>query len=258
MHIGLCLATITIATVVSIVSYSPPKTATDSRPSIIAIRVDDTQDYAFKKAQLFLLQHSIENKVPLSLGITAKYFGSDRELVELVSCALRCGSEVAIHGWEHEDLAQFNVQEQADRLHQAKTRLKETLDVDATVLIPPMFGYNNDTLKAMHTAGLNIVSGLSEFHQKGLITEGIVSIPATVELSEYTNGTWKMKNPKTIYGELNRSIETHGYAMILTHPQEFMKADDLNQDAVSTYSTIISNIESTYTFTVIKELQDIV
>jgi hypothetical protein len=76
------------------------------------IRVDDVQDYDLHDAQIQLLQHSVSRGYPLSLGVMAKDFGLDVELVEAVRAAVRTGSEVAAHGWIHEDLAQLTASEQ--------------------------------------------------------------------------------------------------------------------------------------------------
>jgi peptidoglycan/xylan/chitin deacetylase (PgdA/CDA1 family) len=198
------------------------------------------------------------NNVPLSLAIIAKVFGSDRELVDTVKTALRSGFEATVHGWEHENLTVLTLTEQEQRLRLARQALKEMLNVDANVLVPPMFCYNNDTLRAMHLAGYEVISGLAELQQKGPLSDGILSIPATVELSDFANGTWKMKSVQTVINELNSSIQLQGYAIILSHPQEFMKDGKLNQDAVTIYSDLLRNIGSTYSFAVLETLKQYV
>ena len=166
-----------------------------------------------------------------------------------MKAALHSGSEVTVHGWEHENLANLTLTAQEEKLREAKECLREVLGVDATVLTPPMFSYDDDTLRAMSLTGYSIVSGLAELDQRGLVSEGILSIPATIELSDFANGTWSMKSVQAVINELEVSIRSCGYAVILTHPQEFMKGGKLFQDAVATYSNLIQNISYAYSFT---------
>ena len=222
------------------------------KPPVIVVRIDDIQDYAFKEAQLYLMEYSRVNKIPVSLAIIPKVFGQDREIVEATKKAIKSGSEAVVHGWEHEDLAQLTLDEQKLRLLEAKQSLEKTLDAKTTVLVPPMFSYNNNTIEAMETTGYTIVSGLTEFHEEGWASANIQSVPATIELSDYPNQTWQMKSRSVVMKEVEASIEEYGYAMIVTHPQEFMKDDGLNLEFAQEYEQILQNILETFSFNTIE------
>ena len=222
------------------------------KPPVIVVRIDDIQDYAFKEAQLYLIEYSRVNKIPVSLAIIPKVFGQDREIVEATKQAIKSGSEAVVHGWEHEDLAQLTLDEQKLRLLEAKQSLEKTLDTETTVLVPPMFSYNNNTIEAMETTGYTIVSGLTEFHEEGWASANIQSVPATIELSDYPNQTWQMKSRSVVMKEVEASIEEYGYAMIVTHPQEFMKDDGLNLEFAQEYEQILQNILETFSFNTIE------
>ena len=71
----------------------------DREPPTLVIRVDDIQDFAFSEAQLFLLNESVMNHVPLSLAVITGMFGEDKEVVQTVKLAVSLGSVVAVHGW---------------------------------------------------------------------------------------------------------------------------------------------------------------
>ncbi|UCC58538.1 MAG: polysaccharide deacetylase family protein [Candidatus Bathyarchaeum sp.] len=232
----------------------PKKTA---KPPVIVVRIDDVQDFAFKDAQLYLMEYSRVNKLPVSLAIIPKFFGMDHELVEATIQAIRAGSEVVVHGWEHEDLAQFALDEQNLRLLEAKQYLEKTLNTETKVLVPPMFSYNSDTIIAMETTGYTIISGLSEFHEKGWASVRIQSIPATIELSDYGNETWQMKSRSVILKEVEASIEKYGYAMIVTHPQEFMEYNSLNRDVANEYEQILQSILENFSFNTIEGISNI-
>ena len=220
----------------------------------VVIRVDDIQDYAFREAQLFLLNHSVENKVPLSLAVIPKVFGEDKELVDAVKEAAFSGSEVAVHGWEHENLSEYTFSEQKLRLLEGIIVLEESLGVQVNVLVPPMFSYNDDTVKAMEETGCTVVSGLTEFHEPGWVSEKVFSVPATVELCDFSDSTWKMKSRSAVMSELQASIDEYGYVLIVTHPQEFIKGNVLDLEAAAKYEQIVQDISEAYSLGTIEDL----
>jgi len=74
----------------------------NSRPArSLVLRVDDIQDYAFREAQLFLLNYAAGNHLELSLSVISGMFGEDIELLKAVQVAVGSGSEVSVHGWRH-------------------------------------------------------------------------------------------------------------------------------------------------------------
>jgi peptidoglycan/xylan/chitin deacetylase (PgdA/CDA1 family) len=242
------------------IESSTPRAAVDitdaRREPLVVIRVDDVQDYAFRQGQLFLLWHSIANEIPLSLAVIVGDFGADKELFDAMTCLIHMGSEVTIHGWKHEDLAELTLIQQQEILLNGKMRLKEVLGVDATILVPPMFSYNDDTVTAMQTTGLKVISGLAELHGKGYVAQEVVSIPATVELSILENETWHIKTVDEVLEELDASIAAHGFAVIVTHPAEFIKDGALNEEATATYDELVRIIREWYSFTVLDGLKN--
>ena len=222
------------------------------QPALV-MRVDDIQDFAFREAQLFLLNESMINQIPLSLAVIAGMFGADREIVQTVKLAVSLGSEVAVHGWKHEDLTELSSREQAVLLVQSRSRIKEVLDFDTRVLVPPAFSYNEGTLAAMHEAGYNIMSTSADVSEPGLISE-VISLPATVELSDYSNGAWNMKSLDSVKAEISRSIQKFGFAVIVTHPQEFIAAGELNQVNMELYRTLTSTLKENYSFKTLERL----
>lgn len=219
------------------------------------IRVDDIQDYSFHDVQIQLLQHSVSRGYPLSLGVIAKDFGLDVELVEAVRAAVRAGSEVAVHGWIHEDLAQLTASEQEVQFLRAKNRLWNTLEVNTLVLIPPTYSYSNDTLLAMNQAGYEIVSGYIGMNEGGIASEGIVSVPATVELSELSGDNWTMRGADEVMAAFNMSIESNGYAVIVTHPEEFLQNGTFNENAFGRYCEILDSISSRFALTTLEGIK---
>ena len=251
------LGTIFIAGLLILLGLTPVaiiKTSIENRePPSLVIRVDDIQDFAFREAQLFLLNESVINHVPLSLAVIAGMFGEDREVVQTVKLAVSLGSDVAVHGWKHEDLAKLSFREQVALLFQSRSRINEILDFDTRVLVPPMFSFSEDTMAAMHEEGYNIISTFADLSEPGSISK-VISLPATVELSDYSNGTWEMKSSDSVKAEVSRSIQKYGFAVIVTHPQEFLTDGELNQVNVELYRALLRTLKEDYSFKTLEAL----
>jgi len=225
----------------------------DSPERYIVLRVDDIQDYAFRDAQLFLLNYSVEADLEMSLGIISGMFGEDQQVLEATRSAVRSGSEVGIHGWNHEDLAVLSMSEQRDILFQAKSRIRQLLGVDATLLIPPMFSFNEDTISAMQEESCNVISTCADYDEPSLEAE-IKNIPATVELSVLSDNAWHMKSVNEVTAEVERSFELYGYTAIVTHPQEFFTDGKLNQKAVDSLIILLEKLGETFHFTTFENI----
>ena len=222
-------------------------------PPTLVIRVDDIQDFAFREAQLFLLNESIVNQIPLSLALIAGMFGEDRETVQAVKLAVSSGSEVAVHGWKHEDLAKLSFGEQVALLSRSRSQIEEILDYDVEVLVPPMFSFDENTLAAMSEEGYTIVSTLTDYAEPGLLSK-VLSLPATIELSDFSDGTWSMKSLDSVKAEISRSIKKYGFAVIVTHPQEFLNDGELNQVNMELYRALLNTLKEVYSFETLERL----
>ena len=228
------------------------------RPELVVVRIDDIQDQKNHEAQLLLLQYNYANGIPTAMGVITSTFGQDTELVKVVSMAVRGGADVMVHGWEHEDMAKVPMEGQERMLEMARNRLREVINVNASILSPPEFSFNNDTLHAMRTTGFNLISSGINFSAPGRVSNGIINVPATVYFSMVANGTWQMKSVDAICGEVMMSIARYGYAVILTHPQEYIKNGKLDQDALLVYQLVLSRVQESYSFTSMRSLRDLI
>ena len=218
--------------------------ATHELPAVV-VRIDDIQDFAFKDAQLFLLNESRLDQMPVSLAVIPAAFGSDNITVDSVKQSISLGSEIAAHGWKHEDLALLSQSEQSALLWQSKERLKAVLNVDTRILIPPFYSSNRDTLEAMKTQGYSIISTLASLAQPAPDAV-LTSIPATVELSIYANGAWQMKSCDTAMSEVMISIRQYGFAVVITHPQEFLVNGKLDPSREQIYRSLVAALKADY------------
>ena len=204
--------------------------AENREPPAVVLRIDDIQDYAFAPAQIFLLDESLINEIPMSLAVIPGVFGDDWQIVEKVKLASSRNSEITAHGWMHENLATFSGEKQAALLSQAKARLKEVLGCDPETLVPPMFSFNEDTFQAMQATGYEIISSSISVSYPG-VDSGVKMIPGTVNLSDYSENetNWQMKALASIEAEIAGSVAKYGFAVIVTHPQEFLDGEELNE-----------------------------
>ena len=221
--------------------------------SYIVLRVDDIQDYAFRDTQLFLLNYSVEADLTMSLGVISGMFGEDQQVLEATLSAVKSGSEVGIHGWYHEDLAGLTLSEQRDILFEAKNRIRQLLGVDSTLLIPPMFSFNLDTISAMQKESCSIISTCTDYDEP-IFNAEVINIPATVELSILSGNTWCLKSADVVLWEVEKSFELYGYAAIVTHPQEFFKDGKLDQTAAISLIALIEKLRETYNFTTFENI----
>lgn len=222
------------------------------KPPVI-IRLDDIQDYAFRDAQLYLLNHSITNSVPLSLAVIAGQFGEDKEIVEKTKLAATMGSEVASHGWKHENFADYSLEEQSALLSKSKQNIEEIFSIETTVFIPPMFKFNADTLTAMSANDYTLISTYTQNAEPGLLS-GIISLPGTVQLSTLDGEIWNIKSAASVQEDISASVNKYGFAIIVTHPQEFLT--DGKPDPLKTviYEELLKEIRIKYSLTTLSRL----
>lgn len=229
---------------------APPK-------RLIVLRLDDIQDFAFRDAQLFLLNWSYENKLPMSIAVIAGMFGEDTQILNAVKLSVESGTEVGAHGWNHENLTKLQFWEQIYVLFKAKKTLNELLDVELKLLIPPSFSFNDDTIYAMREESYKIISTCVDFHKPNDFPE-VRGLPATVELSIIEDGLWKMKSNKSIIEEVELSFKKYGYAAIVTHPQEFISNGILDDASLTSFVSLINNLKETCQFTTFENLEPLV
>ncbi len=231
-------------------------TATTQRRPIVVLRIDDIQDFAFKEGQKFLLEYHAAHRIPVDLAVIPAFIGYDDQLVSLLRASVRAGAEISAHGWQHENLTLLGLNAQVQLMTKSSLTLQRLLNVDVTVLVPPMYYYNNETLDAMKATGYTVISSNIDLQKPGTLSNGILSIPSTVELSTLDNNTWTVKEPDELMKEVNASIQSYGFAVVVLHPQEFLNSDgSLNPEAVLKYENFVASLTQNYTLMNFEEMQ---
>ena len=73
-------------------------------------------------------------------------------------------------------------------------------------------------------------------------------------MSDYSTGTWEMKSSDSVKAEVSRSIQKYGFAVIVTHPQEFLTDGELNQVNVELYRALLRTLKEDYSFKTLEAL----
>lgn len=220
------------------------------KPPVIIIRIDDIRDYEAAEATRVLIQFDRVNHVKMDLTIIPAQFGSDNVTLGSVRAAVMDGSEIAVHGYNHENFEMLSAQLQVETLRVARDKLF-TLNLTSTIFAPPFFTYNEGIFDAMRENGFDMISGYIDAGGPKLEAEGIYRLPVTVTMADYVNGTWLSSNLDRLVGEVNLSVGRYGYAMILVHPQEFMVEGRLDASRFKVYSDMIKEIQGLYSFNTI-------
>lgn len=254
---SLILNALTLTLTLGIISI--PNGESDSEKAPIAIRIDDIQDYAFKESQLILLSHHLTFKIPATIGIIAGHIGEDRDIVGLINEGLGEVWEIASHGWDANPLAGIDLEGQIELLRMSKNRLEEIFGTRVNTFIPPMYLFDENTLKAAERAGYSTVSSHARLSEPGPLINDLVSVPATVEFSRYLvdEGRWERKTLEELYIEVLRSVREYGYAVVVTHPQEFVEDGEFDWSRFQVYVKFLELLDERFRLTFIRELRGV-
>jgi peptidoglycan/xylan/chitin deacetylase (PgdA/CDA1 family) len=229
-------------------------------------RMDDISDGYLDAEQLKIMDIFLSKGEPLTLGLIMHKFGNDSTILDKISEGYKKGLfELALHGWEHKNYSGMTEQEQKSSLYEANERMQKIFGNKSNIFIPPYNRFNNDTINAIRELGIKIISSslsdqfrydlgrsmyISGKNQNGTIGQGIYYLPYTTDFKDFI-GRSQIKIPIGVIAKnINANIETHGYAIVLIHPQSFIKLDEqghfFSQDASKAHmnKTDISDLEN--------------
>jgi peptidoglycan/xylan/chitin deacetylase (PgdA/CDA1 family) len=212
----------------------------------VVFRMDDIQDYWIESAQLAVMNLFISNHQGLTAGLIMHAVGNDSKIINKVREGYQKGLfELALHGWDHVDYTKLSEQEQKNSLYKANEKIQRLIGSKSDIFIPPYDVFDNTTLKAMGQVGIRILSSSlndensidqkkSVFALVGKKTHDTVTshdnmtiyhLPATISNDIYI-GNKQIKNSfKNVIGNVSQAINSYGYAVVVLHPQDFVKLD---------------------------------
>jgi peptidoglycan/xylan/chitin deacetylase (PgdA/CDA1 family)/3D (Asp-Asp-Asp) domain-containing protein len=205
--------------------------------------MDDVQDNRIRFAQLDLMNVFLSKKLDLTLGLIMNDIGNDSYIVDKVNDGLHKGLfELAVHGWNHIDYSKLSEQDQKNTILQALEKMNGLFGVRSNIFIPPYDLFNRSTIKAMNGTNIRILSSAlweeNDFDSgKDVFATGmkiqnntanaIYHLPETISFDDYTgnNDEHTINSNQDILGNVTNNISTNGYAVIVLHPQDFVKLD---------------------------------
>ena len=207
----------------------------------VVFRLDDISDGYLDAEQLKIMDIFLSKGEPLTLGLIMHKFGNDSTILDKISEGYKKGLfELALHGWEHKNYSDMTEQEQKSSLYEANERMQKIFGNKSDIFIPPYNRFNNDTLNAIRELGIKIMSSslsdqyrydlgrsmyISGKNQNGTIGQGIYYLPYTTDFKDFI-GRSQIKFPvEVIAKNIEANIEKYGYAVVLIHPQSFIKLD---------------------------------
>jgi hypothetical protein len=72
--------------------------------------------------------------------------------------------------------------------------------------------------------------------------------------SDYANGTWHLKSLQQLLTDVNGSIHTYGYVMVVVHPQELMTGNKMNNSEVTIIQDFMVKLSDYYSYTTIQKI----
>jgi peptidoglycan/xylan/chitin deacetylase (PgdA/CDA1 family)/3D (Asp-Asp-Asp) domain-containing protein len=212
-----------------------------SNCNCVVFRMDDIQDYWLKSGQLAAMNQFISRNQSLTLGIIMDSIGNDTEIVNKVKEGSDSGLfELAVHGWNHTDYTKLSEEEQRKSLDDSNRKMIELFGNTSEIFIPPLNSFNNDTINAMEQVGMKILdansSSFDELELKGhnesraqsslsIQSKDFFYMPSTITFKDYYQDQPIKNSIQNIFNNVTQSIATNGYAVIIIHPQDFVKID---------------------------------
>ena len=199
----------------------------------VAFRLDDVADYWLNDVQIELIQTFRDNGNPLTIGIIGNEFGEDQKIVNYVKDSIgdkNSKIRIANHGWEHESFPDFDTDTQSDLIKKANDRIFELLDTSPKVFIPPFNEFNKDTVSALEENDVSHFSSMLELSNPPFSFQDSVvyNFPETASTGRWNseiNLFEKVAREKT-FENINKSLDSFGYAVVTMHPQEFSTLED--------------------------------
>jgi hypothetical protein len=192
--------------------------------------------------------------------------GNDTEIVNKVKEGSDSGLfELAVHGWNHIDYTKLSEEEQRKSLEDSNKKMIELFGNGSEIFLPPLDAFDDATINAVQQANMKILdansSSFDELQLKGDNESGAPSsiqipskdffyIPSTISFTDYYQDRPFKNSVQNIFNNVTQSINTNGYAVIIIHPQDFVKIENgtftevLDENETSDLSRLIDLILS--------------
>lgn len=241
----------------------------------VAFRLDDIQDYFLTNVQVGVINTLEKKNANVTIGIIGNSFGDDLFLVQFLKEKIvrnNNGSnsfhlEVANHGWNHEDFARIDENEQSSLIYQTNEKIVHILGIKPDVFIPPFNALNNYTILALSKNDMHYTSTNATSYPPTILAQYKNEANST----DRTTNLYRVSNfaSAAVTGDLNAdetewlgyphgetltnitvSIEKLGYAVVTMHPMEFsirngiQYKDVIDREQVQELESLIDDIRA--------------
>jgi len=272
--VGVALATFLA---VGMLSHNAKATAS------VIFRLDDVQDWFASNGTNAVLDLFMHKKIPLTTAIIASAIGKDQSVVSRTAEGIKNGLfEPALHGYLHVDYTQLSPSNQTTSITKGNIVIKSLFGVHPFIFVPPYNTYNNETLGALTSHDMNVLSstiGTEQFQHTdaniynasqpcGTAEAGVVChIPARVSaandfrviegsnITHYTNAQ--------LESLMADNVAKYGYSILVLHPTDLVYTDPktgkelqnkVDPRQLAQLNTLVDNLKAKYAVTSMEDL----
>ena len=249
-----CVTLASILVIGVIATPIPASALISGACNCVIFRIDDIQDYYLNTVQGAVMDKFTEKNANATLPIIMNFIGNDQFVVQKVNVGHQSKLfEITVHGWNHDDYSLLTLQTQTDTLKLAGAKMQTLWGQNSTVFVLPYNSYNEDTLQAMQTNGMRIVSSetsqeIEPIYQAIPLSDikdshNIYHLPQSIEYKNVT-GSIPIKTPlSTILSVVNSTINSNGYAVITMHPSDFAQMTLINNNTAVSFANAVNATE---------------
>ncbi|MFQ5441033.1 MAG: immunoglobulin-like domain-containing protein, partial [Nitrosopumilaceae archaeon] len=198
----------------------------------VVFRLDDVQDWWLSDVQVAVMDQFVQKNQYLSAGPIVGLFGADANVVDKTIAGYNSGLfEIFVHGWDHVDYTTLNLATQTSTLQDSQNKLQLLFGSPSTVFVPPFNTFDANTLTALETTGLNIISSaewwdtypyfVADGTSDIVDSQGIYHLPETIGFTDWVDGSPVRVPNSQILSFIDSSVTSKGYAVVTLHSQEF-------------------------------------
>ncbi len=220
-----------VPTLAPVLAPTPPASpVASSGTKKFILRFDDVQDNYQSATQQSVIQWSMDNNLPISLGVIGGYFGTDTALVNKVQQCLGLGTarcEVFNHGWDAQTMfgtGGKSVTEIQQIISNVDNVIRSKLNgYQPYTMVPHTNDWGPNLLQALRNLGYESISASLTKGMTFDVTTTPMQMPQQTELAYYNEaGTWVGLDVQAIISVCEASyLDGDEACVIMAHPQEF-------------------------------------
>lgn len=218
----------------------------------VAFKIDNVQDFWLNDVQNNLISTFSNNKLPVTISILGKFFGTDPKVVDHLKQQMKNENNqlsVAIRGWENVDHSVYGVEEQSSSIQQTNKQITKILGVDSTIFSPPFGKFNNSTLDALKQNNMSYISAMTKTDPPNFKSNPI-HIPETAYMPNLLDDDPFLKG--TVVEKMLAKIQTqqkqYGYALVSMQPSDFAVRDgefknQVNEERMQLFNDLVTHLK---------------